>query len=85
MPEQPPVNYYQYLYEQPSVTSAPDFVAYVDGITGEQRRFRTCLDRISAAATALAAPVAHGGLGLRADTSDMVGILSENCLVRWAS
>ncbi|KAI0309886.1 acetyl-CoA synthetase-like protein [Amylostereum chailletii] len=78
VPDIPTVNYYTWLLERPDVAQWPDYVAYVDGPTGRARRLREFLARVESLAAALAAPASKGGLDLRGDAGEMVGILSEN-------
>jgi hypothetical protein len=78
----PTTNYYDWLLGRPELKSWPDFTLHIDGITGEQRKARAVLERFEQAATALATPSRDGGLGLVSGRREVVGILSENCLVR---
>jgi len=78
----PTINYYDWLTGRPDLKKWPDFPLYIDGITGEQRSVHAVLERFEHAATALATSPRDGGLGLVAGKGDLVGILSENCLVR---
>lgn len=81
IPHIPDINYVDFLLARPEVQQWPDFPAYIDGVTGQKRGFREFVKRIEDAATALGAPVEGGGMGLRGDRGEMVGVLSENCLV----
>jgi hypothetical protein len=78
----PTINYYDWLLGRPELKSWPDFVLHIDGVTGEQRHAHAVLERFEQAATALTASPSNGGLGLAAGQGEIVGILSENCLVR---
>ena len=78
----PTVNYYDWLLGRPELKKWPDFVFHIDGVTGERRHVHAVLERFEHAATALAASPSDGGLGLAAGQGEIVGILSENCLVR---
>src|SRR5260221_9877170 len=78
----PTVNYYDWLTGRPDLKKWPDFPLYIDGVTEEQRSVHAVLERFEHAATALATSPRDGGLGLVAGKGEMVGILSENCLVR---
>lgn len=80
IPHIPDVNFVDFLLERPEVKQWPDFPAYIDGVTGQKRGFREFVKRVEDAATALGAPVEEGGMGLRGDRGEMVGVLSENCL-----
>ena len=68
-----------YLFNNPEEPSENDHVLHVDGLTGEERTKNQFFERVYDGATALAAHPSKGGLGL--GPSDMVGILSHNCLV----
>jgi len=83
LPESTPtINYYDWLLSRPELKKWPDFALHTDGVTGEQRHVHAVLERFEQAATALAASPSDGGLGLAAGQGEIVGILSENCLVR---
>ena len=77
----PTTNYYDWLLGNPALKSWPDFTLHIDAVTGERRQVRDVLERFEHAATALAASPTDGGLGLGAG-EQVVGILSQNCLVR---
>lgn len=77
----PTTNYYDWLLGNPALKSWPDFTLHIDAVTGERRQVRDVLERFEHAATALAASPTDGGLGLVAG-EQVVGILSQNCLVR---
>lgn len=68
-----------YLFNDPESPSDSDHVLHVDGLTGEQRTKSQFFERVYDGATALCASPSQGGLGLT--SSDMVGILSHNCMV----
>jgi hypothetical protein len=53
-----------------------DFVLHVDGITGKTRKWSEFLDRVKRAATAFANPDVFPR-----EENEIVGILSENCIV----
>jgi hypothetical protein len=78
----PAINYYDWLLGRPELQKWPDFTLHVDGVTGERRHVHAVLERFEQTATALVASPSHGGLGLIAGQGEIVGILSENCLVR---
>jgi hypothetical protein len=77
----PPVNYYDWLLGLPELQDWSDFTLHIDGITGEERNARAVLERIEHAATALTVPTRDGGPGLVPGDRQVVGILSDNCLV----
>jgi acyl-CoA synthetase (AMP-forming)/AMP-acid ligase II len=74
-PALPAVNYYDFIFGRPDVASWPDWTAYIDGVTGEKRSFRSTVARIETAAAALIE------LGVAPDGAERVGVLSENCMV----
>jgi hypothetical protein len=77
----PTINYYDWLLGRPELKSWPNFTIHIDAVTGEQRQVHGVLERFEHAATALAAPPGDGGLGLVPGKQQVVGILSQNCLV----
>ncbi|KAI9464943.1 hypothetical protein BJY52DRAFT_1247353 [Lactarius psammicola] len=76
----PTVNYYDWFLGRPELNSWPNYTVHIDPVTGERRRLRFVLDRMEQAATALVSSPNDGGLGLAAGQSEIVGVLSENCL-----
>jgi hypothetical protein len=80
-PHLAPTNIHSFLLENPAFQNPdlPDYLLYVDGITGEKWNKRPFLERVKRARTALASTTQDGGLGLKVD--DMVAIFSENCMV----
>ena len=78
----PTINYYDWLLGRPELNSWSDFTLHIDAVTGEQRKARAVLERFEQAATVLATSPRDGGLGLGSGRREVVGILSENCLVR---
>jgi acyl-CoA synthetase (AMP-forming)/AMP-acid ligase II len=76
----PTVNYYDWFLGRPILKSWPDFTLHIDPVTDERRRLRFVLDRFEHAATALVTSPSDDGIGLTAGQSEIVGILSENCL-----
>ena len=77
----PPINYYDWLLRRPELKEWSDFTLHIDGITGEERNARAVLERIEHAATALTMSTRDGGPGLVPGQRNVVGILSDNCLV----
>jgi len=79
------LNHYDCILNNPQLPKLPeDFVAFIDGITGEQRTHGEFLKRVASTSNALGSNKAHGGLGLKGGGSrngEMVGILSDDCLV----
>ena len=78
----PTINYYDWLLGRSELKSWSDFTLHIDAVTGEQRQARAVLERFEHTATALATSPRDGGLGLVSGRREVVGILSENCLVR---
>jgi hypothetical protein len=77
-----PTNLYKiYVEARPEVKGWAHYAAFVDGATGITRRYGEFVQRIESASGALAAPGYLGGLGLL--EGQHVGILSENCIVRF--
>jgi hypothetical protein len=62
----------------------PDYTLHIDAVTGQKRMYRDFRERVHDGATALGISVADGGLGLRAENGELVGILSENSMASWA-
>lgn len=84
VPKLPPKNVYTYCFDRPERVAAPDHTFYIDALTGRTRSYREFRQRTARAMTALGAPTSHGGLGLCRENDEIVGILSENCIVRCA-
>ena len=82
LPHMPEQNVHHILLDRPDQASWRDFTFQVDILTGEQRSFRQFIERVRDGATALGTGTEYGGLGLRSENNEIVGILSENCLVR---
>jgi hypothetical protein len=80
-PVGPAVNYYDFLIGRPELASWPDYTLFIDAMTGKRRRFRETLARIEGCATALSSAKRDGGLELEPGSKEVVGILSENCMV----
>ena len=72
-------NAWSFLVNHPLGLPAPlpDHVMFIDGLTGFKRPRYQFLERVQLAAAALT--TSRGGLGLK--PTDMVAVLSENCLV----
>ena len=77
----PAVNYYDFLFRRPELRSWPDYTLFVDATTGRRRRFRETLAHIEDCATALTLAAEEGGLDMEPGSNEVVGILSENCMV----
>ena len=74
-------NAYYAMFGVPDVVVPQDFTLHVDAITGRRRSFYELRQVVQEGATALALPVAAGGLGLSAAAGHTVGIYSHNSLV----
>ncbi|KAG1838190.1 hypothetical protein DFJ58DRAFT_615695, partial [Suillus subalutaceus] len=72
LPKVPESNVHHLLFNRPDQREWP-------GYTGERGSFREFVERVRDGATALGADVSQRGLGLRPESGDLVGILSENC------
>lgn len=81
VPEVPESNVHHLLFDRPDQREWPDYTLFVDVNTGQRRSFREFIERVRDGASALGADIAQGGLGLCPKNGDLVGILSENCLV----
>jgi hypothetical protein len=81
LPELPEANAYYTFFKRPDQAQWPDFTLHIDVKTGQRRRYSEFLKRIEDLATSLATPVSQGGLELEPE-GELVGILSENCMVR---
>jgi acyl-CoA synthetase (AMP-forming)/AMP-acid ligase II len=85
-PEPPPsedLNAHHIFFNRPDQKEWPDFTLYIDALTGYKRTYREFLERVYDGATALCASASEGGLGLRAEDGELVGILSENSMASW--
>ncbi|KAG1758291.1 hypothetical protein EDD22DRAFT_850150 [Suillus occidentalis] len=79
LPKVPESNVHHLLFNRPDQREWPDYTLFVNVATGQRRSFREFIERVRDGATALGADVTQGGLGLRPENGDIVGILSENC------
>jgi hypothetical protein len=85
-PEPPPIpdlNVYHVLFNRSDQKGWPNYTLHIDAVTGEKRTYRDFVERVQDGATALGTSVADGGLGLRAEDKELVGILSENSMASW--
>ncbi|KAH7923339.1 acetyl-CoA synthetase-like protein [Leucogyrophana mollusca] len=80
IPDVPEQNVHELLFNRPDQQSWTDYTLHVNASTGERRSYREFLERVRDGGTALGTAVEQGGLGLRAEDGEIVGILSENCL-----
>jgi hypothetical protein len=80
VPALPPTNIAdQCLAQRPG--DAPDYVFLVDAPSGRTRSWHEFTARVAHARTALGAPESEGGLNLRPQNGEIVGVLSPNVLV----
>ncbi|KAF8157900.1 hypothetical protein B0H34DRAFT_706636 [Crassisporium funariophilum] len=77
-PPLPEVNAHYIFFKRPDQAEWPDFTCHIDAQTGERLMYRDYTERIQDFATGLGAPVSEGGLGLRAEDGEIVGVMSEN-------
>jgi hypothetical protein len=83
VPAFPPTNIYDYcLLRRPE--SEPDYTFQIDATDGRKRSWKEFKARVAHAMTALGAPEGQGGLGLRPENGEIVGVLSPNALVCFA-
>jgi hypothetical protein len=79
LPPFPPTNYHNLLFRGPDQENIRDHVMYIDAVTGQKRTRSEFVERVYDGATAIGAPKEAGGLAFT--PNDMIGILSDNCLV----
>ncbi|KAG1818632.1 uncharacterized protein BJ212DRAFT_1346462 [Suillus subaureus] len=79
LPEVPESNVHNLILNRPDQQEWPDYTLFVNVATGQRRSFKQFVERVRDGATALGADVAQGGLGLRPENGELVGILSDNC------
>ncbi|KIK41940.1 hypothetical protein CY34DRAFT_12725 [Suillus luteus UH-Slu-Lm8-n1] len=72
-------NLHHFFFDRPDQQDWPDYTLFVNVASGQRRSFREFVERVRDGATALGADVTQGGLGLRPENGELVGILSENC------
>jgi hypothetical protein len=82
LPELVESNIHDLILNRPDQQAWPDYTLFVNVVTGQRCSFREFVERVRDGATALGAEVAQGGLGLRPENGELVGILSDNCPVR---
>ncbi|KAG1769120.1 hypothetical protein EV702DRAFT_705790 [Suillus placidus] len=79
MPKVPESNVHHLFFNRPDQREWPDYNLFVNVATGQRLSFREFVDRVRDGATAMGADVTQGGLSLRPENGEVVGILSENC------
>lgn len=82
VPPLPEVNVHHYCFERPEQSDWKDYTLHINAATDQRRSFRAFIERVRDAATALGTPVSQGGLGLRNEDGEVIGIMSENSMVR---
>lgn len=80
-PLPPSLNAYVPLGGRPEQDEWQDYTAHVEVVTGRTLSFFELRQRWDDVATALAAPVALGGLGLQPGGEEIIGIMSDNSSV----
>ncbi|KAG6883329.1 hypothetical protein C0993_006807 [Termitomyces sp. T159_Od127] len=78
VPAMPEMNAHDIFFNRPDQAQWPDHTLHIDAKTGKKRTFREFKERVRLGATALGAPVSAGGLGLRAEDGEIIGIMSHN-------
>jgi hypothetical protein len=83
LPQIPPQNVHNVLFNRPDQANSdwPEYPLHVNALTGATRSFREFLELVRDGATAIGSDVKLGGLGIRAENSELVGVLSDNSMV----
>lgn len=81
LPSPPDRNVHDLFFHRPEQVSWGNHTIHIDPVTGHKRGYREFLAHLQDAATALGASKLQGGLGLRGEDADIVGIMSENSMV----
>jgi len=82
VPKIPSRNFHHLLFHHPDIRQWNDYTLFIDAATGRKSTYREFYERVMDGATALGSPISDQGLGLRGEDGEIVGILSENCVVR---
>jgi hypothetical protein len=80
LPSIPPTNAHAFIFYRPGAPSIPNHIVHIDAVSGKTRDRVEFLERVGLCAAALARPKQEGGVGLA--KGDLVGVYSDNCLVR---
>lgn len=83
-PEPPPLpeaNVHHIFFKRPDQDEWPDYTVHIDVETDERIMYSEFTSRIQDLATGLGAPLHQGGMGLRAEDGEIVGIIAENSSV----
>ncbi|KAF9046143.1 amp dependent CoA ligase [Panaeolus papilionaceus] len=77
-PALPEVNAHYVFFKRPDQAEWPNFTIHIDAETGEQVMFRDFASKVQDLATGLGAPKSQGGMGIRAEDNEIIGIMAEN-------
>lgn len=78
LPAAPDANVFHYLWDRADQASWPrDLTLYIEAKSGRKWTYQEFRERVWAGATALAAPISQGGLGIQAK-DEVVAIISQN-------
>lgn len=72
-------NIHDLIFNRPDQREWPDYTLFVNAATGQRCLFNQFIERVRDGATVLGTDVAQGGLGLRPENGELVGILSDSC------
>ncbi|KAG5652306.1 hypothetical protein H0H81_005456 [Sphagnurus paluster] len=79
-PPFPEFNAHNVFFGRPDQAAWPDYTLYIDAKSGKKITYRQFVERVRLGATALGAPIAEGGLGLRGEDGEIVGIMGQNSM-----
>ena len=75
----PEANVHYAFFSRPDQAQWPeDFTLHIDARSGKKRTYKEFLQRVRLGATALGVPLSEGGLGLRGEDGERVGIMGQN-------
>jgi hypothetical protein len=80
-PVLPEANAHHIFFNRPEQAEWPDYPIHIDVETEERTMYRDFTVRIQDLATGLGAPLHQGGMSLKAEDGEMIGILAENSSV----
>ena len=81
LPDIPPQNIHNLLLDRTDQAEWPDFTLHIDAVTGQSRSFRQFVECVRDGATAMSSDIDSGGLGIRPQSGEIVGVLTENSMV----
>lgn len=81
VPAFPEINAHHIFFNRPDQAEWPDYTFQIDARTGKKRSHREFVGRVRHGITGLGAPVSEGGLGLRGEDGEIVGIIGQNSMV----